>query len=109
VTLHGAIAAAATPFTDGATALDAEALGPLVAFLAEGGMDGVLACGTTGEGVLLSAAERRAIVERFLEVRPGLPAPSTPAADDRRNGRAGAAAAVGADGRGDRPALLPAR
>jgi dihydrodipicolinate synthase/N-acetylneuraminate lyase len=70
VTLHGAIAAAATPFTDGATALDAEALGPLVAFLAEGGMDGVLACGTTGEGVLLSAAERRAIVERFLEVRP---------------------------------------
>ena len=70
MTLHGATAAAATPFTDGATAIDAEALGPLVAFLAEGGMDGVLACGTTGEGVLLSAAERRAIVERFLEVPP---------------------------------------
>lgn len=70
MTLHGAIAASVTPLTDGATALDAEAFAPLVAFLAEGGVDGLLACGTTGEGVLLSTAERRAAVERFLEVRP---------------------------------------
>ncbi|HEU4354830.1 MAG TPA: dihydrodipicolinate synthase family protein [Actinomycetota bacterium] len=70
MTLHGAIAATVTPLTDGATALDLDAFGPLVAFLAEGGVDGLLACGTTGEGVLLSAAERRAAVERFLEVRP---------------------------------------
>jgi dihydrodipicolinate synthase/N-acetylneuraminate lyase len=70
VTLHGAIAAAVTPLTEGAEALDLDAFGPLVAFLAEGGVDGVLACGTTGEGVLLSTAERRSAVERFLEVRP---------------------------------------
>lgn len=70
MTLHGAIAATVTPFTEDAAALDLEAFGPLVAFLAEGGIDGVLACGTTGEGVLLSTAERRATVERFLEVRP---------------------------------------
>lgn len=70
MTLHGAIAAAVTPLTEGATALDAEAFGPLVAFLAKGGVDGVLACGTTGEGVLLSTDERRSAVERFLEARP---------------------------------------
>ncbi|HEX5949771.1 MAG TPA: dihydrodipicolinate synthase family protein, partial [Actinomycetota bacterium] len=70
MTLHGAIAAAVTPLTEGAGALDLEAIGPLAAFLAEGGIDGVLVCGTTGEGVLLSSAERRTAVERFLEVRP---------------------------------------
>lgn len=70
MTLHGAVAAAITPFTEDARALDLDAFGPLVAFLAEGGIDGVLACGTTGEGVLLSTTERRTAVERFLEVRP---------------------------------------
>ena len=70
MTLQGAIAAAVTPLTEGAESLDLDAFGPLVAFLAEGGIDGVLACGTTGEGVLLSTAERRSAVERFLEVRP---------------------------------------
>jgi dihydrodipicolinate synthase/N-acetylneuraminate lyase len=39
-------------------------------FLAGGGIDGVLACGTTGEGVLLSVAERRRLAELFLESRP---------------------------------------
>jgi dihydrodipicolinate synthase/N-acetylneuraminate lyase len=50
--------------------LDETAFGPLVRFLADGGIDGVLACGTTGEGILLSADERRRAVERFLEERP---------------------------------------
>jgi dihydrodipicolinate synthase/N-acetylneuraminate lyase len=70
VKLHGAIAAAVTPLTGGGDALDLDAFAPLVAFLVEGGVDGVLTCGTTGEGVLLSAAERRRAVERFLKVRP---------------------------------------
>jgi len=70
VTLHGAIAAAVTPLTEGGVSLDLHAFEPLVAFLDEGGIDGVLACGTTGEGVLLSTAERRTAVERFLAVRP---------------------------------------
>ena len=42
----------------------------LVAFLANGGIDGLLACGTTGEGVLLTVEERRHVAEAFLAVRP---------------------------------------
>lgn len=68
--LTGAIAAAVTPLTEGGADLDEDAVGPLVAFLAEGGIDGVLACGTTGEGILLTSRERERAVERFLEVRP---------------------------------------
>jgi dihydrodipicolinate synthase/N-acetylneuraminate lyase len=68
--LHGAIAAAVTPLHDAGRRVDEDAFGPLVSFLAAGGVDGLLACGTTGEGVLLSADERRRVVERFLEVRP---------------------------------------
>jgi dihydrodipicolinate synthase/N-acetylneuraminate lyase len=68
--LTGAIAAAVTPLADGGNDLDEAAFGPLVRFLAEGGVDGLLACGTTGEGVLLSTDERRRAVERFVEERP---------------------------------------
>jgi dihydrodipicolinate synthase/N-acetylneuraminate lyase len=68
--LKGAIAAAVTPLTDGGSAIDEDAVGPLSRFLAEGGIDGVLACGTTGEGILLSVDERRRVVERFLADRP---------------------------------------
>jgi dihydrodipicolinate synthase/N-acetylneuraminate lyase len=68
--LTGAIAAAVTPLTHGGAALDEGAFAPLVAFLAEGGVDGILACGTTGEGVLLSVQERCRAVELFLASRP---------------------------------------
>ena len=68
--LTGAIAAAATPLTDGGRDLDEGAVGPLTRFLAEGGIDGALVCGTTGEGILLSPAERVRVAERFVEARP---------------------------------------
>jgi dihydrodipicolinate synthase/N-acetylneuraminate lyase len=68
--LEGAIAAAVTPLTDEGRILDEAAVGPLVRFLADGGLDGLLACGTTGEGILLSLDERRRVAERFVEVRP---------------------------------------
>lgn len=68
--LHGAIAAAVTPLTDGGRSLDPDSFGPLVEFLAAGGVDGLLACGTTGEGVLLTVRERRHVAEAFLAVRP---------------------------------------
>ena len=68
--LHGAIAASVTPLKDGGRGLDTMAFAPLTAFLAEGGVDGVLACGTTGESVLLSVAERRIATELFLDTRP---------------------------------------
>jgi dihydrodipicolinate synthase/N-acetylneuraminate lyase len=63
--LRGALAAAVTPLRDGA--LDAAAVEPYVEFLAGHGLDGVLVLGTTGEGVLFSAEERREIAAAFVE------------------------------------------
>jgi dihydrodipicolinate synthase/N-acetylneuraminate lyase len=54
------IAAALTPFRAGGAALDLDVLEPYLAFLAAGGIDGVLLLGTTGEGISLSTAERKA-------------------------------------------------
>jgi dihydrodipicolinate synthase/N-acetylneuraminate lyase len=68
--LHGAIAAAVTPLRDGGRALDVGSVAPLVAFLANGGLDGLLACGTTGEGVLLTLDERRRVAEAFVTAAP---------------------------------------
>ncbi|MGZ5352082.1 MAG: dihydrodipicolinate synthase family protein, partial [Actinomycetota bacterium] len=61
--LHGAIAAIVTPLSNGGRDLDDAAFGPLVRFLADGGVDGALVCGTTGESVLLSVPERRRAAE----------------------------------------------
>jgi len=68
--LTGAIAAAATPLTHGGRDVDEGAVGPLTRFLADGGIDGALVCGTTGEGILLSPPERVRVAERFVEARP---------------------------------------
>jgi len=65
--LRGALAAALTPLRDEGAALDEDAFRPYLDFLAAGGLDGILVLGTTGEGILLSAAERRRAAELFLE------------------------------------------
>jgi dihydrodipicolinate synthase/N-acetylneuraminate lyase len=65
--LRGALAAAVTPLRDDGAALDEEAFGPYLDFLAAAGLDGVLALGTTGEGILLSEGERRRAAVLFLE------------------------------------------
>lgn len=77
------VVAAVTPLTDAGAALDERAIWPYTAFLADHGADGVFACGTTGEGILLSAEERmraavvfRAAVRGILIVHCG--AQSTP-------------------------------
>jgi dihydrodipicolinate synthase/N-acetylneuraminate lyase len=68
--LRGAVAAAVTPLADDGETLDEDGFDALVAFLASGGVDGLLALGTTGEGILLSAAERRGAAELFVAARP---------------------------------------
>lgn len=64
--IGGALAAAVTPFRAGGAELDEEAFGPLADFLVDGGLDGILAMGTTGEGILLSPPERRRVTDLFL-------------------------------------------
>ncbi len=51
-----------TPLRAHGSELDRDALEPYLAFLADGGLDGVLLLGTTGEGIALSVAERKAAV-----------------------------------------------
>ena len=67
--LKGALAAAVTPLAGGGEVLDEDAFDPLVAFLASAGLDGLLALGTTGEGILLTAAERKRAAELVLAAR----------------------------------------
>jgi dihydrodipicolinate synthase/N-acetylneuraminate lyase len=64
--IKGALAAALTPLREDGASLDEEAFGPYLDFLADGGLDGILALGTTGEGILLSAAERKQAAELFI-------------------------------------------
>lgn len=65
------LAAAATPMTAGGSAVDLDAVAPMMAFLESRGADGVLAGGTTGEGVLLDVAERRALTRSFRDAVSG--------------------------------------
>jgi dihydrodipicolinate synthase/N-acetylneuraminate lyase len=69
--LRGALAAALTPLMDAGEALDEAAIGPYVDFLAEGGVDGLLALGTTGEGFLLPVEQRRRAAQLFVEAAAG--------------------------------------
>jgi dihydrodipicolinate synthase/N-acetylneuraminate lyase len=69
--IKGTLAAAATPLRNGGRALDENAFAPLVGFLADAGLDGLLALGTTGEGILLSVDERRGAAELFVEAAAG--------------------------------------
>ena len=69
--LKGALAASVTPLADGGAALDEQGFGPVVDFLVAGGLNGLLALGTNGEGILLSVPERRRAAERFVEASAG--------------------------------------
>ncbi|MFN0205812.1 MAG: dihydrodipicolinate synthase family protein [Planctomycetota bacterium] len=65
--LHGTLAAAVTPLCDGGAALDEGAFAPLVQYYKRSKVDGLLALGTTGEGILLSTAERMRAAELFVK------------------------------------------
>jgi len=65
----GAFTALATPFRGGA--LDKDALKKLVETQIEGGIDGLVPCGTTGESPTLSHAEHIEVVELVVEAAAG--------------------------------------
>jgi dihydrodipicolinate synthase/N-acetylneuraminate lyase len=69
--IQGALAAAVTPLRRDGAEVDEDAFGPLADFLAAGGLDGILAMGTTGEGILLSLPERKRVTDLFLAAGDG--------------------------------------
>jgi dihydrodipicolinate synthase/N-acetylneuraminate lyase len=69
--LKGVLAAAVTPLREEGTELDADAFGRYADFLVAGGMDGILALGTTGEGILLTVEERTRAARLFLDAIAG--------------------------------------
>ncbi len=67
---HGAYAALPT-FLDADEAVDLTAIRDHVARLADAGLDGILACGSTGEFVALDEDERMAVAEAAIEAGAG--------------------------------------
>jgi 4-hydroxy-tetrahydrodipicolinate synthase len=65
----GAFTALVTPFKNGE--VDVEALESLVEFQIEGGIDGLVPCGTTGESPTLSEEEDRLVIETVVRTTAG--------------------------------------
>ena len=65
----GAITALVTPFRNGA--IDTVSLSGLVSWQIDQGIDGLLACGCTGEAATLSTEEHHLVVRTVLEVAEG--------------------------------------
>jgi 4-hydroxy-tetrahydrodipicolinate synthase len=63
--LEGSMVAIVTPLRDGA--VDHKALRELVEWQLAEGTDGIIPCGTTGEGATLTAGERAAVVKTVVE------------------------------------------
>jgi 4-hydroxy-tetrahydrodipicolinate synthase len=66
--LHGTLTAIVTPFRDDAAqSIDWQSLDALVDRQIEGGVDGLVPCGTTGEAPSLSDAEQLEVIQRIVE------------------------------------------
>ncbi|MCK4807018.1 MAG: dihydrodipicolinate synthase family protein, partial [Candidatus Aegiribacteria sp.] len=61
----GAITALVTPFRNGA--VDEDSLAALVNWQIEKGIDGLLACGCTGEAATLTTKEHMLVIETVME------------------------------------------
>ena len=67
--LHGTLAATVTPLSG--NTFDGDAFGPLLDRYSDAGIEGILAFGTNGEGVLFSVDERRRGLRLFVEAAAG--------------------------------------
>jgi 4-hydroxy-tetrahydrodipicolinate synthase len=67
----GTFTALVTPFTADGDAVDFAALDALVEAQIEGGVSGLVPCGTTGESPTLSDEEQVAVIKRVVEVTKG--------------------------------------
>jgi dihydrodipicolinate synthase/N-acetylneuraminate lyase len=65
--LRGVLAASVTPLRENGSEVDDDAFAPLADFFVREGLDGILALGTAGEGILLSIDERRRVADLFLQ------------------------------------------
>ena len=71
IELSGALTALVPPFSDDGGAIDWDAYGKLVQSQLDGGVRGLVPCGTTGETPTLTDAEQREVVQRTAAVVKG--------------------------------------
>ena len=64
--VRGTLAAAVTPLTGVDGSIDGDGIDAVMDFYARAGLDGVLALGTTGEGIMFSVDERRFAADEFV-------------------------------------------
>ncbi len=69
--VHGILPALVTPMDDDGAVVDHATLGRLVEFQLQRGVHGFFVCGGSGEGLLLGADERRAVLETVLAASAG--------------------------------------
>ena len=63
---EGVLPALVTPFTND-NRIDAESFRNIVNYVEEGGVSGVVACGTTGESATLSTAEHKELIDLCID------------------------------------------
>ena len=68
IEFRGCYTAIVTPFTSDGIAVDEARLAEHIAFQADGGVRGIVACGTTGESPTLEDDEHRLVVETAVEL-----------------------------------------
>ena len=64
--VRGTLAAAVTPLVGAGGTIDEDGIAAVVEFYVRAGLDGILALGTTGEGILFSVDERRQAADAFV-------------------------------------------
>ena len=70
--IRGVIPPIVTPFTPGAESIDGDALQAHADWLFEKGVHGLMPCGTTGEGPLLTVSERKEVLDIVVEAVDGV-------------------------------------